>query len=240
MEFQVDDRVMLKVSPWKGIIRFGKRGKLRPRFLGPFTVLKHVGLQAYQLELLPEMNGIHNTFHVCYVRKCLAEEESIIPLSEIRVDEGNCCVDEPEAILERKSKKLRHKEVPMVKVQWKYHRGANVTWKAEEDMKRRKEVLGVDSAPRGSPRESIRATIRVGLCPCATPVFHAALRARPFAPATARNHYESENSPKPHLSLFISLNALNIYLGQVSICRLHSSVSTTIFLKASIINLDQA
>ncbi|KAI3748513.1 hypothetical protein L6452_11630 [Arctium lappa] len=136
MEFQVGDRVMLKVSPWKGIIRFGKRGKLSPRFLGPFTVTKRVGLQAYQLELPPEMRGIHNTFHVCYLWKCLAKEESVIPLSEIRVDAGNRCVEEPEAILERKTKKLRHREVTMVKVQWKHHRAANVTWEAEEDLRR--------------------------------------------------------------------------------------------------------
>ncbi|KAI3696894.1 hypothetical protein L6452_29499 [Arctium lappa] len=137
MEFQVGDRVMLKVSPWKGIIRFGKRGKLSPRFLGPFKVLKRVGLQAYQLELPPELSRIHNTFHVCYLRKCLAVEDSVIPLSELRVDEGNRCVEEPDAILERKTKKLRHKEVTLVKVQWKHHRGANVTWESEEDMKRR-------------------------------------------------------------------------------------------------------
>ncbi|KAI3702182.1 hypothetical protein L6452_27908 [Arctium lappa] len=137
MEFQVGDRVMLKVSPWKGIIRFGKRGKLSPRFLGPFKVLKRVGLQAYQLELPPELSRIHNTFHVCYLRKCLAVEDNVIPFSELRVDEGNRCVEEPDAILERKSKKLRHKEVALVKVQWKHHRGANVTWEAEEDMKRR-------------------------------------------------------------------------------------------------------
>ncbi|KAJ9562131.1 hypothetical protein OSB04_007291 [Centaurea solstitialis] len=137
VDFQVGERVMLKVSPWNGIIRFGKRGKLSPRFLGPFTILEKVGLQAYRLELPPEMDGIHPTFHVCYLRKCLAEEESVIPLSEIRVDNGNRCIEEPEAILERKTKKLRHKEVTMVKVQWKHHRGANVTWEAEEDMKRR-------------------------------------------------------------------------------------------------------
>ncbi|KAJ9538960.1 hypothetical protein OSB04_031693 [Centaurea solstitialis] len=70
-------------------------------------------------------------------KKCLAEEESVIPISEIRVDTGNRCIEEPEAILESKTKKLRHKEVTMVKVQWKHHRGANVTWEAEEDMKRR-------------------------------------------------------------------------------------------------------
>ncbi|KAI3715505.1 hypothetical protein L6452_22489 [Arctium lappa] len=137
MEFQVGDRVLLKVSPWKGIIRLGKRGKLSPRFLRPFKVLKRVGLQAYQLELPPELSRIHNTFHICYLRKCLAEEESIIPLSELTVNEGNRCIEEPDSILERKSKKLRHKEVTMVKVKWKHHRGTNVTWEAEEDMKRR-------------------------------------------------------------------------------------------------------
>ncbi|KAI3684814.1 hypothetical protein L6452_34040 [Arctium lappa] len=117
VEFQVGERVMLKVSPWKGIIRFGKRGKLSPRFLGTFTILEKIGLQAYRLDLPPEMNGIHPTFHVCYLRKCLAEEESVIPLTEIRVDNENRCVEEPESILESKAKKLRHKEVTMVKVQ---------------------------------------------------------------------------------------------------------------------------
>ncbi|KAI3758147.1 hypothetical protein L6452_05699 [Arctium lappa] len=136
MEFQIRDRVMLKVSPWKGIIRFGKRGKLSPHFLGPFPIIEHVGLQAYKLDLPPEMSGIHPTFHVCYLRKCLAEEEDVIPLSEIRVDNDRC-VEEPEVILEKETKKLRHKEVVMVKVHWKHHRGANVTWEAEEDMKRR-------------------------------------------------------------------------------------------------------
>ncbi|KAJ9566565.1 hypothetical protein OSB04_002531 [Centaurea solstitialis] len=121
----------------KQIGRPKKKKERIPRFLGPFTILEKVGLQAYRLELPPEMDGIHPTFHVCYLRKCLDEEESVIPLSEIQVDTGNRCVEEPEAILGRKTKKLRHKEVAMVKVQWKHHRGANVTWEAEEDMKRR-------------------------------------------------------------------------------------------------------
>jgi hypothetical protein len=89
------------------------------------------------------MDGIHPTFHVCYLRKCLAENESVIPLTEIRVDNGNRCIEKPEAILERRTKKLRHKEVTMVKVQWKHHRGANVTWEAEEDMKKRYPLLFV-------------------------------------------------------------------------------------------------
>ncbi|KAI3691688.1 hypothetical protein L6452_31490 [Arctium lappa] len=166
MEFQVGDRVMLKVSPWKGIIRFGKRGKLSPRFLGPFTVTERVGLKAYQLELPPEMKGIHNTFHVCYLRKCLAKEESVIPLSEIRVDEGNRCVEEPEAILERKTKKLRHREVTMVRVQWKHHRGANVTWEAEEDLRRSRvesRCEGSDRKKQSLSRKTSEVILAVGL-----------------------------------------------------------------------------
>ncbi|KAI3719200.1 hypothetical protein L6452_20095 [Arctium lappa] len=137
VEFQVGDRVMLKVSSWKGIIRFRKHGKLSPCFLRPFVILEKVGLQAYRLDLPSEMDGIHPKFHVCYLRKCLAEEESMIPLSEIQVDNGNRCVEESESILESKVKKLRHKDVVMVKVQWKHHRGANITWESEDDMKKR-------------------------------------------------------------------------------------------------------
>ncbi|XP_024974845.1 uncharacterized protein LOC112512951 [Cynara cardunculus var. scolymus] len=120
IEFQVRDGVMLKVSPWKGIIPFEKHGRLSSRFLGPFKILARVGFQDYRLELQPEMDGIHNTFHVCHLCKCLAEEESMIPLSEIRVDDNNRCVQEPEAILEKKSKMLRHKKILKVKVQWKH------------------------------------------------------------------------------------------------------------------------
>ena len=130
------DRVMLKMSPWKGIIWFGKRGKLSPRFLIPFTILEKIGLQAYQLELPPEIDRIHPMFHMCYLRKCLAKEESIIPLTEIRVDNSNRCIEGPKAILERKTNKLHHKEVTMVKIQWNHHRGADLTCEAEEDIKK--------------------------------------------------------------------------------------------------------
>ncbi|GJT28839.1 putative reverse transcriptase domain-containing protein [Tanacetum coccineum] len=80
LEFEVGDKVMLKVSPWKGVVRFGKRGKLSPRYIGPFKILSRVGPMAYKLELPRELQGIHNTFHVSNLKKCLSDEDLIIPL----------------------------------------------------------------------------------------------------------------------------------------------------------------
>ena len=108
MTFEVRDSVLLKVSPWKGLIRFGKRGKVSPRFIGPFKVLQRIGNQAYKLELPEELNGIHNTFHVCYLRKFTREVPDIIPISELRIDENKRLI-EPEAIVDRKTKKLRRR-----------------------------------------------------------------------------------------------------------------------------------
>ncbi|GKE56004.1 putative reverse transcriptase domain-containing protein [Tanacetum coccineum] len=83
MEFDVGDMVMLKVSPWKGVISFGKRGKLSPRYVGPFKIIKRIGPVAYRLELPEKLPGIHNTFHVSNLKKCLANENLVIPLEEI-------------------------------------------------------------------------------------------------------------------------------------------------------------
>ncbi|GJW32793.1 putative reverse transcriptase domain-containing protein [Tanacetum coccineum] len=87
LEFEVGDKVMLKVSPWKGVVRFGKRGKLSPRYIGPFKILSRVGPEAYKLELPRELQGIHNTFHVSNLKKYLLDEDLIIPLDEVRIDE---------------------------------------------------------------------------------------------------------------------------------------------------------
>ena len=79
LEFQVGDKVMLKVSPWKGVVRFGKQGKLSPRFIGPFEIFAHIGPVAYQLKLLQELLGVHNVFNVCNLKKCLSNEKLSIP-----------------------------------------------------------------------------------------------------------------------------------------------------------------
>ncbi|GJR86404.1 putative reverse transcriptase domain-containing protein [Tanacetum coccineum] len=86
LEFEVRDRVMLKVSPWKGVVRFGKKGKLAPRYVGLFEILERIGPVAYRLRLPEEWNGVHDTFHVSTLKKCLADASLHVPLNKIKVD----------------------------------------------------------------------------------------------------------------------------------------------------------
>ncbi|GKA62488.1 putative reverse transcriptase domain-containing protein [Tanacetum coccineum] len=119
MEFEVEDRVMLKVSPWKGVVRFGKRGKLNPRYVGPFRVLDKVGKVAYKLELPQELSRVHHTFHVSNLKKCYADEPLVMPLEGIHVDDKLQFVEEPIEIMEREIKRLKRSRIPLVKVRWK-------------------------------------------------------------------------------------------------------------------------
>ncbi|GJW94813.1 putative reverse transcriptase domain-containing protein [Tanacetum coccineum] len=135
IEFNVGDFVMLKVSPWKGVMRFKNKGKLSPRFIGPFKILKRVGEVAYTLELPKEMRGIHNTFHVSYLRKCLSDESSVITLDEVEISPELTYQEEPVAILGRKSRQLRNKEISLVKVEWKHRKGTSIRWEPEEKMR---------------------------------------------------------------------------------------------------------
>ncbi|GJV98007.1 putative reverse transcriptase domain-containing protein [Tanacetum coccineum] len=114
LEFNVGDKVMLKVSPWKGVIRFGKRGKLSPRYIGPFKILERVGLVAYKLELPRELQGIHDTFHVSNLKKCLSDESIIIPLDEIQLDDKLHFIEEPVERMDRKVKQpYTHRQGPL-------------------------------------------------------------------------------------------------------------------------------
>ncbi|XP_021975263.1 uncharacterized protein LOC110870386 [Helianthus annuus] len=136
IEFQVGDFVLLKVSPWKGIIRFRKRGKLGPRYIGPFKILARVGRVAYRLELPPTLDGIHNTFHVSQLRKCLADETALVPLDDIVLDKGLNYVERPIAINDVKVKKLRNKAVRQVLAQWQHRKGSELTWESEDEMRK--------------------------------------------------------------------------------------------------------
>nr|GFA10861.1 hypothetical protein [Tanacetum cinerariifolium] len=116
LEFGVGDYVLLKVSPWKGVVRFGKKGKLAPRFVRPFEIIEKVGPVAYRLDLPEELNGVHDTFHVSNLKKCLADPTLQVPLDEIRVDAKLNFVKEPVEILEREFKKLKRSRIAIVKV----------------------------------------------------------------------------------------------------------------------------
>ncbi|GJU53016.1 putative reverse transcriptase domain-containing protein [Tanacetum coccineum] len=116
LEFSVGDYVLLKVSPWKGVVRFGKKGKLAPRFVGPFEIIEKVGPVAYRLDLPNELNGVHDTFHVSNLKKCLADLTLKVPLDEIRVDTKLNFVEEPVEILEREFKKLKRSRIAIVKI----------------------------------------------------------------------------------------------------------------------------
>ncbi|GKB64487.1 putative reverse transcriptase domain-containing protein [Tanacetum coccineum] len=115
LEFSVGDYVLLKVSPWKGVVRFGKKGKLAPRFVGPFEIIEKVGPVAYRLDLSEELNGVHDTFHVSNLKKCLVDPTLQVPLDEIRVDAKLNFVEEPVEILEREFKKLKRSRITIVK-----------------------------------------------------------------------------------------------------------------------------
>ncbi|GJV54709.1 putative reverse transcriptase domain-containing protein [Tanacetum coccineum] len=116
MDFQVGDKVMLKVSPWKGVVRFGKRGKLNPRYVGPFKVLEKVGKGAYKLELPQELSRVHDTFHVSNLKKCHADE--VVPLDGLHFDDKLQFVEELVEIMDREVKQLKRNRIPLVKVRW--------------------------------------------------------------------------------------------------------------------------
>ncbi|KAK9077950.1 hypothetical protein SSX86_002007 [Deinandra increscens subsp. villosa] len=135
LEFEEGDLVLLKVSPWKGVFRFGKKGKLAPRFVGPFKILEKVGKMAYVLDLPPELANVHPTFHVSNLRKCLADENLQVPLEDIRIDESLHFVERPVEIMDREVKKLKRSRIPIVKVRWESKRGPEFTWEREDQMK---------------------------------------------------------------------------------------------------------
>ncbi|GKD66782.1 hypothetical protein Tco_1308890 [Tanacetum coccineum] len=117
-EFEVGEKVMLKVSQWKGVIRFGKHGKLSPRFVGPFKVIERIGPVAYKLELPYKLRGIHNTFHVSNLKRCFVNDDVVIPLDEVQLDNKLHFIKEPVEVMDREVKRLKQSQIPIVKVRW--------------------------------------------------------------------------------------------------------------------------
>ncbi|GKD53093.1 hypothetical protein Tco_1286480 [Tanacetum coccineum] len=137
LEFEVGDMVLLKVSPWKGTIRFRKRRKLSPHYIRPFKILARVGPVAYTLEFPKELKGIHNTFHVSNLKKCLAEGDMVILMDEIQLDDKLHMIEEPVEVVDREVKRLKQSKIPIVKVRWNSQRGPEFTWEREDQIKKK-------------------------------------------------------------------------------------------------------
>ncbi|GKE26088.1 putative reverse transcriptase domain-containing protein, partial [Tanacetum coccineum] len=135
LEFQVGDRVILKISPRKGIFRFGKRGKINPQYIGPFKILERIGPVAYKLELPEELSSIHNTFHVSNLKKCLSDESLVIPIKELQLDDKLNFVEEPVEVMDHEFKQLKRSRIPIIKVRWNSKRGPEFTWEREDEIR---------------------------------------------------------------------------------------------------------
>ena len=122
LEFQVDDWVFLKLSPWKGVVRFGKRGKLSPRFIGPYQIVERVGPIAYRLDLPSELAKVHDVFHVSMLRKYIADPSHVLSEQPITLRDDLAYEEEPVQILDRREQQLRNKVIPLIKVLWR------ITW----------------------------------------------------------------------------------------------------------------
>ncbi|WMV37212.1 hypothetical protein MTR67_030597 [Solanum verrucosum] len=137
LEFQVGDSVYLKISPMKGVMRFGKKGKLSPRYVGQYQTLKRVGKVAYELDLPNELAPVHPVLHVSMLKKCIGDPISILPLEGLGFDENLSYEEVPMEILDRQVKRLSNKKVVSVKVLWRNYFVEGATWEAEADINSR-------------------------------------------------------------------------------------------------------
>ena len=121
LEFKVEDRVFLKLSPWKGVVHFGKRGKLSPRYIGPFEIVERIGPVAYMLDLPEELSRVHNVFHISMLRKYISDPSHVLETPKIELRDDLSYEEQPVQILGREEKELRNKTISLVKVLWRNH-----------------------------------------------------------------------------------------------------------------------
>ncbi|KAA0042480.1 pol protein [Cucumis melo var. makuwa] len=136
LEFDVGDKVFLKVAPMRGVLRFEKRGKLSPRFVGPFEILERIGPVAYRLTLPSSLSIIHDVFHVSMLRTYVPDPSHVVDYEPLENDENLSYTEQPVEVLAREVKMLRNRETPLVKVLWRNHRMEEATWEREDDMSR--------------------------------------------------------------------------------------------------------
>ena len=146
VEFEVGDMVFLKVTPMKGVMRFEKKGKLSPRFVGPFEILKCIGKVAYKLALPPTLAGVHNVFHVSMLRKYIPDPSHVLNYKPFKIKENLTYKEVPIQILDCKDHVLRTKTISLVKVLWKNHKMEEASWEREDEMKSKYPELFVNEA----------------------------------------------------------------------------------------------
>ncbi|XP_075500083.1 uncharacterized protein LOC142538662 [Primulina tabacum] len=135
LEFQVGGQVFLKVSPFRGTMRFGKKEKLAPRYIGPYTIVERIGLLAYRLNLPQSLSAIHDVFRVYMLRKYEPDPSHVLRHENVELDSSLSYVEYPLQILDRKEKQLRNKTIPLVMVQWSKHGTEEATWELEARMR---------------------------------------------------------------------------------------------------------
>ena len=135
LEFEVGDHVFLKAMPKRGVVRFDKRGKLSPRFIGPFEILERVGTVVYRLALLPSMIGVHEIFHISMLRKYTPDPAHVVDWGQIEVDTDGTFEEGLVGILDSRDQVLRRKIVTLVLVLWRHYGVEESTWEHEDRMR---------------------------------------------------------------------------------------------------------
>nr|XP_048328413.1 uncharacterized protein LOC125422017 [Ziziphus jujuba var. spinosa] len=144
LEFEVEDWVFLKLSSWKGFVRFGRRGKLSPRYIGPYEIIERIGLVAYRLALAEELAWVHNMFHISMLQKYIADPSHMLETPDIELREDLSYVEQPVQILDREEQVLCNKTILLVKVLWQNHRIEEATWEPEAQMREQYPNLSSD------------------------------------------------------------------------------------------------
>ena len=137
LEFQVGDHVFLKVSPTKGVIRFGVKGKLNPRYIGPYEILEKIGPLAYRLALPSSLSGVHDVFHISQLRKCVSDPDAVIDTNQPEVRPNLTIAERPLKIIDEMERHLRNKTIKFVKVQWSGQSEREATWETENSMRQK-------------------------------------------------------------------------------------------------------
>lgn len=134
MEFEIGDKIFLKLSPWKGILRFSRKEKLSLRYIGSYEILERIGPSTYSLALPMELSRIHKVFHVSLLRKYIPNLTHVMETQPVQLKEDLSYEEEPVQILQGKEQVLRNKTIPLVKVLWRSHTVEEATWESEQQI----------------------------------------------------------------------------------------------------------